>query len=89
LKKNHPLVLIEWLDSAQPIASWQYLHDIESGAPIFCSSVGWLIQNDKNVKTLAPNVGEWGSDEHAQVCGIIRIPTRSIKRIVKLREVKK
>jgi hypothetical protein len=35
-----PLVLIEWLDSAQPIPGWQHLSDYESGkAGTFVSGV--------------------------------------------------
>lgn len=81
---NPPLVLIEWEDSAQPVAVWQYLDDIETPKAVQCQSVGFLIYNGKDVKTLAPNVGELGTD-HAQASGMIRIPSRCIIRVRRLR----
>ena len=80
---NPPLVLIEWEDSARPVATWQYLDDIEGTGPIRCQSVGYLIDDGESVKTLAPNVGELGT-EAAQASGVIRIPTRCITRVRKL-----
>jgi hypothetical protein len=65
--------LIEWEDSAQPVAAWQYLSDIDLPQVVRCQSVGFLIHDGKNVKALAPNVGELGT-EHAQASGVIRIP---------------
>ena len=38
-----PLVLIEWEDSAQPVAVWQYLDEIETPKVVQCQSVGFLI----------------------------------------------
>ncbi len=52
-----PVVLIEWEDSAQPVAAWQYLDDIDDAGAIRCRSVGYLIDDGESVKTLAPNVG--------------------------------
>ena len=81
---NPPLVLIEWEDSAQPVAAWQYLDDIERQEIVQCQSVGFLIHDGKDVKALAPNVGELGT-EHAQVSGVIRIPARCVTRVRRLR----
>lgn len=50
-----PLVMIEWEDSAQPIAQWQFLSDLELPGVVRCVSVGWLVRDD-HVKALAPPV---------------------------------
>lgn len=81
-----PLVLIEWLDSAQPVPRWLRLSDYDPGTAVSCVSVGWLIQDDRQVKALAPNMGEIEDAEHIQASGIIRIPTCAVTRIVRLRD---
>lgn len=52
-----PLVLIEWLDSGQPMPSWQWLEQIEPRRPHLCVSVGFLVQDGGEAKVLAPNLG--------------------------------
>lgn len=78
-----PLVLIEWEDSAQPLAAWCYLNDLPTEI-VKCQSVGFLVHDDDKVKALAPNVGDLGG-EHEQASGLIRIPTRCVTRIRKLK----
>ena len=41
-----PLVLIEWLDSGQPVPGWQWLEQIEPRRPHLCVSVGFLMQDE-------------------------------------------
>jgi len=81
-----PLVFIEWEDSAQPSASWQFLSDFEAGSAVKCTSVGWLIHDGDEMKALAQNMGSLESESSAQVSGVIRIPTRCIVNMVKLEE---
>lgn len=83
-----PLVLMEWLDSAQPVARWQFLSDYERDDATQCVSVGWLIQDD-DVKVLAPNMGEVKDPTNTQVCGVIRIPACAVTRVVRLKEARK
>jgi len=52
-----PLVLIEWLDSGQPVPGWQWLEALEPRQPHLCVSVGFLVQDDASAKVLAPNLG--------------------------------
>ena len=78
------LVLIEWEDSAQPVAAWQYLDEVGVPEIVRCQSVGFLVYDGNDVKALAPNVGDLGG-EHAQASGLMRIPTRCVTRIRKLR----
>ena len=44
------LVLIEWEDSAQLIAAWQYLDDIDKPEIVQCQSVGFLIYDGEDEK---------------------------------------
>lgn len=82
-----PLVLIEWEDSAQPVPVWAYVQDIECKPAVQCSSVGWLLHDNDKVKTIAPNMGEIGSENSLQASGVLRIPTSCVTRIVRLSEV--
>ena len=77
------LVLIKWQDSAQPVAAWQYISDIDDRSVVECQSVGFLIHDDDSVKVLAPNVGDFDG-AHAQASGIIRIPTKCVTEIRRL-----
>lgn len=80
-----PLVVIEWEDSAQPIASWAFLSDFTEFEATRCKSVGWLI-HDGDVKALAQNVGNPENSNSAQVSGVIRIPARCVVSITVLRK---
>ncbi|HKA64367.1 MAG TPA: hypothetical protein VKD00_01430, partial [Methyloceanibacter sp.] len=50
-----PLVLIEWLDSGQPVPGWQWLEAIELRRPHLCVSVSFLMQDYASAKVLAPS----------------------------------
>lgn len=80
---NPQLVFIDWEDSAQPLAEWRYLDDLGPLEVVQCQSVGFLVHDGDDVKVLAPNVGDLGR-EHAQACGLMRIPTRCIVRVRQL-----
>jgi hypothetical protein len=81
-----PLVLIEWEDSAQPIPSWRLLADFEPASTLKCASVGWLIQDDDQVKALAPNMGAVNAERSLQVSGVMQIPASCVLRITRLKE---
>lgn len=77
-------LLVEWQDSAQPVPSWRFLDDAPAMAVVACVSVGWVVQETREVLMLAPNLG----DQHtpsAQGSGFIRIPKRAVTRRVNLR----
>lgn len=85
MKNKCPLVLIEWEDSAQPLPAWQHLSSMSLSGIVKCASVGWLIQDDKRVKVLAPNMGAIDDEVNIQASGFMQIPARcvlSIKRLV-------
>ena len=85
-KNKVKLVIIEWLDSSQPIASWQFLSDYKKSEPISCVSVGFLIHDGIDVKALAPNMGDVSNKVNIQVSGVIHIPTKSVLNITELVE---
>jgi hypothetical protein len=83
-----PLVMVEWEDSAQPRANWQYLADVGEPTGVRCVSVGWLVSDTADCKGVAPNMGAIDSPDSFQVSGLISIPTRCVTRITRLKEPK-
>ncbi len=84
-EQSPPLVLIEWLDSRQPVPTWQWLEHIEPRRPHLCVSVGFLMQDDADAKVLAPNLGASnGSSDWDQASGVITIPASAVQRMVRL-----
>jgi hypothetical protein len=80
-----PLVLIEWLDSGQPMPSWQWLAEIEDRRPHLCVSVGFLLQDDGQAVVVAPNLGASnGDDAWDQASGAITIPALAVQRMLPL-----
>lgn len=80
------LVLIEWVDSAQPRAKWEFLASLTDTDSIKCASVGWLVSDGKRNKCLAPNMGALNDPGSLQVSGVITIPTKCITKITRLKE---
>ena len=78
--------MIEWVDSAQPQSCWKFLEDVGTPSSIRCVSVGWLVSDDKENKSVAPNMGGVNDPDSMQVSGVITIPVRSIVKITRLRE---
>jgi hypothetical protein len=66
------LVVIKWIDSKGGSYEWEFLKDIEPLKPIICCSVGFLLDDTEEYKTLAPTIGG------GQVWGRITIPACSI-----------
>ena len=58
MEMNRKLVLIEWLDSKGTINQWEYLDEIESIKPSKCLSVGFLLEETEQYKTIAQCVSE-------------------------------
>ena len=79
LSPNPKLLYIEWLDSKGITNEWEYFDEIMPMKPNTCRSIGFLIEETKEYKTLAPNISE------TQVLGRITIPLRSIIKIVELK----
>lgn len=69
------LVWIKWVDSKGGSVEWEFLDDIESLEPVTCQSVGFLIDDKKAYKTLAPTIGG------GQIWGRITIPSCAILKL--------
>lgn len=78
------LVIITWLDSRQTEGSWQWLTNYEKMNPVEVVSVGWLIQDDDNVKVLAQSMAPDG--DNVQTSGRKAIPACCVKNIENLIE---
>ncbi|MDB4308326.1 hypothetical protein N9919_00150 [Porticoccaceae bacterium] len=84
-KSDNPL-LVEWMDSAQPISAWMFLEKKPRLETIQCVSVGWVVGETDEVLMLAPNLGDIESGGSAQGSGFIRIPKSAVTRRVVLIE---
>lgn len=82
-KSPYKLVLIEWDDSARPISQWQWVDDYQIPEIVRCISVGYLIAKTREALAVAPNLGDTTS-ERIQASGIIRVPRKSVRRIIEL-----
>ncbi|MDC0641357.1 hypothetical protein OAP24_04265 [Porticoccaceae bacterium] len=86
MSNNDNPLLVEWIDSAQPIAAWMFLDNMPCMEVIECVSVGWLVAETDEVLMLAPNLGNTESEGSAQASGFIRIPKLAVTRRVELIE---
>ena len=80
-----PLVMITWLDSRQTDGAWQWLSKFEKLTPVEVVSVGWLIQDDAQVKVLAQSMAPDG-DNNMQTAGRKAVPTNCVVKIEPLIE---
>ncbi|OOZ41651.1 hypothetical protein BOW53_02945 [Solemya pervernicosa gill symbiont] len=90
MSSNKPdvrLVLVEWLDSRQPLGQWQYLSEFDEPEATPCVSVGFLIHEGASVVALAPNMADINDERSIQASGVIRIPTTCVTRICELSEI--
>lgn len=78
------LVMILWEDSTRPTPAWQWVSQSRAQTPVRIRSVGWLIHDDDDAKTIVPNLSQPDDDGDRQMCGGMIIPTRAILRIEKL-----
>ena len=72
-------VEIEWVDSKAGRNEWEYLNDLEPLKPVTCTSVGFLIEDAPEYKTIVHTINT------NQILGRITIPSSCIKKIRKLK----
>ncbi len=72
------LLLVEWVDSAQPVPGWHFLEDAPALAAVRCQSVGWMTGESDEVLMLAQSLGDIEGDS-IQGSGFLRIPKSAIK----------
>jgi len=70
---------ITWFDSKGITPSWEYRDELEPLKPTVISSIGYLLEDTTDYKTIAQSVSA------DQVLGRTSIPTVSIKNIRKIR----
>lgn len=82
------LVLIEWVDSAStPGEGWKSVSDFKGSPeePLYCRSVGWLVNDGKDAKTVVPHFTAERDAAPHQGRGDITIPTVAITKLTRLR----
>ena len=75
-------LLIEWADSRQPTNAWVRLDKGPQLGFCRCYSVGFLVQEDKDIIVLAANVAD--VEEEAQATGVIVIPRVAVLKCTTL-----
>lgn len=82
------LVLVEWVDSHSGVG-WQRISEIAGNSePVRCRSVGWLVSDTKESKTLVPHIsGDVDSGIIPYGCGDLTIPAASITSIKTIKGV--
>lgn len=77
------LVLIEWIDSSSAPDGWNRLDELKiSTKPIRCRSVGWLLHEGNDAKTLVAHIsGESDQHNNARACGDMTIPNCAILKM--------
>lgn len=76
--KKHPLVMIEWIDSAS-LRGWQDINHLSHGSSTIWSA-GYLIKENKTDITISTSITENGNCADA-----ISIPKVAIKKCQKLK----
>jgi hypothetical protein len=79
LEKKLEKVEITWLDSKGITPNWEYRDEIESLKPTIVTSIGYLLEDANEYKTIAQSISA------DQVLGRTTIPVVSIKNIRKIK----
>ena len=74
------LLLIEWVDSCGDGTRWRELDEIKKDRPVRIRSVGWLLVETPESKTIVAHLGP----DHGQ--GEMTIPKEAIKKTTVLRK---
>ena len=69
------VVKITWIDSKGITSEWEFKEDIKPLTPCLCVSIGWLLDDNEEYKTIVQ------SDSDNQCLGRMTIPACSIKNI--------
>ena len=80
--KERDIVLIEWVDS-KGMPNWEDLEGLEAMPPCVCYTVGFLLDDKEDYKTVALATRE------NQVLGRLTIPVVSIRSMKKVRDAKR
>jgi|SRR5665213_2491373 len=80
---RYRLVVVGWEDSQRPQPAWTWLDEYALADAVRCLSVGFLVGETSEALALTPNIGDVDR-QRAQACGIIRIPTSAVRRMIDL-----
>ena len=82
IPKEAKLYYIEWIDSYSPIKQvWERISELETPQNLICVSVGWIIKQNKDYITICPHISDiTNKDFFGEVCGIMNIPQKAIKK---------
>lgn len=83
MNQKHKLVLVDWVDSRGASPRWDFMEDKDNDI-IYCQSVGWLIFDGKDAKTIVPHRGAVNKGNE-QGCGDMTIPSKAIVNMTYLR----
>ena len=85
--KGHPIVLVEWIDSAFETTPWMdAAADPQKYQCSHCRSVGWMLDKDEKRIVLYSDDGTHEDQKPGQIGRLMIIPTgcvTSIKTLVK------
>lgn len=70
--KKFQIVFIKWIDSCGVTDRWEVYKELTPLKPMYCKSIGFLIDDNKNYKTIAQSIS------NNQLLGRMTIPTGSI-----------
>ena len=76
-------VYIEWVDSKGITYQWEYLDEIEPLKPCICKSIGYLVDDNDDYKTITQTISD------TQIAGRMTIPTKAIIKMKEIRGVPK
>lgn len=77
------LVLVEWLDSRQPVPAWRYIGDVPEPEPVKAATVGWLLR-DGDTLQVAQSIA---ADAQPQCSGVMEIPRACVLQVSSLTEI--
>jgi hypothetical protein len=78
------LVLVEWVDSSSRHC-WTRLNERKGSELLRCRSVGWLVEETKEVLVLAPHMSGEGQGVHVMGTGDMAIPRVAVRRVMVLK----
>jgi len=71
---EHPLQIIEWLDSHHDLGGWRALEDVAPLNLTTIRTVGFLIDEDKDVVRVAMSLGGFDEGATPQCDALMTIP---------------
>ncbi len=87
MPKPMKLVYIEWIDSdGSDKSEWKFIHEFDKSGLQICQSVGWMLHDEKDYKTILHNIaGFLNGDKTKQGCGELTIPVSAIRKIKEIK----